>query len=138
MPKEKEFKKQVLTAEIVKAAARKYYKARKLTAQHKDKDKRECTYILNSYRCAVGAALNEKTVAAMRERGKRAGSMPNGAVDTTGCQAREYFTFPSEKEQDEVRAIQKAHDDWAQEARYYSTSQDTCKTRKEFVKLIGL
>lgn len=91
---------QVLTISEVKKAAREYYAAGKLTAQHPDPDKRECVNGgAGDYRCAVAAAFSHETLNAH----------PTGSVsilNRRGAIRCGYDLMP-------IVDIQIAHDDWA-------------------------
>lgn len=99
-------KKQSLTLKGVKAAARKFYKARRLTAQHKDREKRECAYKIGAYRCAIGASLTAATLKRMKDE-----ESDHGYVNGICTAMNEHFTI-KKSVHNRVRAIQKAHDDW--------------------------
>ena len=113
---------QLLTLKAVRAAARKYYKARKLTAQHRSREKRLCEYKVGSYRCAIGAALTQETLSRML-----VGSGPADVIEI----------LPHEK--DSLNFLQKAHDEWARASRMLGANDSyTRKARNEFLELIGL
>lgn len=67
----KEYKPQKLTLKLVKRKGLEAYKARKLTAQHPNKDKRACVYTEGNYHCVIGAALSNSALKRVGELNHR-------------------------------------------------------------------
>ena len=126
---------QKLTLAKVRAAARKAYKERRLTAQHRDPSKRECVYSYGKYGCAIGVALNKKTIKKILDD-----SMNSG---TSLGQLRDNYVKIPEKEFHHIVAIQVAHDDWVLGGSHFSyndkvVGRERKEYRNKFKELIGL
>lgn len=121
--------KQVLTVKGVKAAGRRAYKARKLTAQHRNPDKRGCYNKMDSCRCIIGAGLSKATLKKMD------GCWVTASVTTlrdNGFVTFDKRIIPS------LTAIQGAHDVWARKSsRYGAKSKTALKRRAAFLTLIA-
>ncbi|MGY3589322.1 hypothetical protein [Bradyrhizobium sp. USDA 4350] len=113
---------QTLTLAEVKTKAREFYAAGKLTAQHPDHTKRECTNDGgDGYRCAVAAAFNEPLLNAY----------PGGTIDSIEGMGR--VTIDA-SELDAIVAIQYAHDTWAIRSR--SGNESAPDAEQAFLALI--
>ena len=115
---------QHLTVKQAKAAARKAYKAGKLTAQHRDRDKRQCHYAIGSCRCAIGAALSPATLKLIKDQDLNSGYSVNeldhrGLITTDDIEALSH--------------IQHLHDTWCDRAR---TGLDPTPARRDFLEAI--
>lgn len=123
---------QTLTYNQVRAAARKAYEACRLTAQHPVAAHRQCVYDTgDGYHCAVGAAFDAETLAAIRDKGidhDLQASLLNGVV----------VDFPSH-DIVQIAELQRAHDDWAMCARSYGVlHQRTRSSERKFARMIGI
>jgi hypothetical protein len=98
---------QHLTVEEVKAAARTYYLAGKLTAQHPDQSERLCHYQIGDYRCGIGAAMTDETLEAIRASGNSSCGISRLAHDHS-----DIVTLESK----EIQDIQEEHDNWCRAA----------------------
>jgi hypothetical protein len=126
---------QVLTLRAVKSAARAAYKARRLTAQHRNRPDRQCFYALGAYCCPVGAAMTKATLASLTACKF---SKPERTANSMA------FDYLVEKglvdcdDQDAILAIQNAHDKWAKAScRKGATSSVAQNARRAFLKLIA-
>lgn len=122
---------QVLTVNKVKKAARKYYKARKLTAQARNPKNRKCEYEVGTMRCAIGSALTQKTIDKIFEGGHEntivCALWTLGIVDVDADECAQ------------LEVIQDAHDQWAKESALSGAkSPVTIVFRNNFKALIGL
>jgi hypothetical protein len=125
-------KTQHLTLAGVKRAARRAYRARRLTAQHPTPTKRMCVYEKGSYSCAIGAALNKHTIAAIRE------SNCNEGTSVDQLRVRGLITVDAD-ELGPISVIQNMHDSWASASEAYGGRSDGTKSaRKGFLETIGL
>lgn len=125
---------QTITLEGVKSAARKFYRKKRLTAQHPKKERRDCVYRSGDYRCAIGAALSVKTLDKISDR-----SM-NSEAGLSKLFEEKIIDFDgSDIEREGVSAIQGAHDIWATHSKnngaLYSIS---IEKRNKFLALIGI
>ena len=125
----KTYKPQKLTVALVKRKAREAYKARKLTAQHRDPDKRLCVYSIGTYHCPIGAALSKEALAQVKLKGDNSGA----GVDILSKDG--IITPLSAREWNQLDEIQSVHDSWAVKAR---CGLDVAYQRKIFRKLIGM
>jgi hypothetical protein len=121
---------QVLTLKEIKAAARKAYKAKRLTAQHPDRAQRICVYSNGAYRCAIGAALTKETLAALSTFTQHSG--------LSVLQSQGLVTVTPRKDYYEATVIQYAHDAWARAAKASRSLKFVKSCRDKFTKLIGL
>lgn len=119
-------KPQKITLANVKEAAREYYKARHLTAQHRVADKRICMYGSGVYRCAIGAAFTKKTMNAVIDASENYGTAVL-ELDPNIVQVRS----------DKIDAIQQAHDDWCDAARLNKNSAASKEYEAKFKRLIA-
>lgn len=95
---------QTLTLAEVKAKAREYYEAGKLTAQHLNPAERMCVNKgADGHRCAVAAAFNDELLEAY----------PRGSIASI-----QGVSFIDLDEKRAIRDIQEAHDIWAIAASY--------------------
>jgi hypothetical protein len=130
-------KPQVLTVKGVKAAARRAYKARTLTAQHRSPRDRQCFYALGCYRCPVGAAMTDATLKSLIAH------KTHRATFTANSMAFDYLVDEKlvecrgKDEQDAIYEIQEAHDTWAKKARVNARRPGAKKARTAFLKLIA-
>lgn len=116
---------QVLTLAGVKEAARKAYDDGKLTAQHPDPTKRKCLYRTDDgYCCAVGAAMTDETVEALRANyhgfNDTSVSMISGWSPPAEEGAEEVpapVVVMAEGERTDIRDLQRRHDRWCDYAR---------------------
>lgn len=121
------FKKQVLTPAVVIRAARKFYRAKRLTAQHPDPSKRQCVFQQGRYRCAIGAALNERLLRRLkRER-------HSAPCSVHGLELSGYIDTWSVPNLDELQNIQQSHDLWA-----HSPSYERLQNEDKFREVLGL
>jgi hypothetical protein len=104
---------QTLLPKVLKAKAWEYYQANKLIAQHPELQP-TLVYRVGDYRCAVGAALDDATIALVGD--KDGGAISDGFV----------YAKPSHRQA--IERIQNAHDMWAQDR--------LPKQEANFVKLI--
>lgn len=93
---------QKVTLPQVRRQALKWYKAGLLIAQM-PKAIRKITYQVDMYRCAIGTALNNKTLKVLRDRNAFDGVFVDGIAQVDPPEDQPY-----------IMAIGKAHDDWAQ------------------------
>lgn len=122
---------QKLTLKRVKAAARKAYDEKRLTAQHPDKSKRECVYTSGKYGCAIGVALNATTL-------KKIADQQLNADAGVECLMNEDVILVSDEEVTSLSVIQTAHDKWADHARNLGLADEiTREARNEFLFRIG-
>ena len=125
---------QRLNVARVKAAARRAYKARKLTAQHPTREMRKCNYQIGDYRCAIGAALSSRTLAEI----VRLGRNDNTSIGKLWYIAR-LIKLDGEGERAVLSDIQEAHDRWATASQEWGAEHEhTLKRRDEFLEVIGL
>lgn len=90
---------QHLTAADAIAAARQFYEARKLTAQHPDPHFRQCLYAgADDTRCAIGAGLSEETLGKSIEGFSVMSLVEEGKLTTDNVER--------------LVALQRLHDDW--------------------------
>lgn len=101
-------KPQRLTLDGVKRAARRAYRAHKLTAQDRDPTKRKCRYVAGSHVCAIGAALNHRVRVVVMDM--NASRCLNGAGILTLC--NEGIVDISGEDLPRIAYIQEAHDIW--------------------------
>lgn len=118
---------QTITFDEAKAAARKYFEAGKLTAQHPDPAMRMCVYSTGEYRCAIGAGLTDETIGELRTFGLNRGA----SVDAI----RKHITYADDQE-DGLRQLQELHDAWADSSRNYNKHAATAQHR--FMDFIGI
>lgn len=124
-------KPQVLTLKGVKAAARKALAQGRLMAQHRDKTKRRCIYDGGDGRgCAIGVALNKKTLAAVELYGiaeKYVHSLKERGIVSM-----------SDDDYSAIRGIQSRHDEWANYARESGgNAESTRRAKKAFLAAIA-
>lgn len=111
---------QTLTLAEVKAKAREYHAAGKLTAQHPNPQKRVCVNNgADGHRCAVAAAFNDELIAAC-PYGTFCSIVSEGSVVADDVYA--------------IHNIQRAHDSWAGAA--HKQSSNAKDLEAEFLKLI--
>jgi hypothetical protein len=122
-------KPQVLTVKGVKAAARRAYKARTLTAQHRTPERRICRYEVDSCHCGIGAALTKPTLKAVHKAEKNSRTVATlkdaGLVRFDGRIASK------------LAAIQTAHDAWARAAQEGAANTCAQDARRTFLKAIA-
>lgn len=123
---------QNLTYAQICAAARKAYAACKLTAQHPTPEQRQCVYDGGGdYRCAIGAAFDDATIAAINEQKLNWGysaSTLNGRV----------VKFPT-RELTKINQLQRYHDNWAVHARDFGRMhQRTRDCELVFARALGI
>jgi hypothetical protein len=111
-----------LIVKQAKAAARRAYKARKLTAQYRNPNKRKCVYHDGSCYCAIGAGLSPKTLQVIEiRRLNELTSVRNlereGVITTDNIEG--------------LARLQTRHDAWCQ-----ADSSDRTRRRKEFLEYI--
>jgi hypothetical protein len=91
-----------------------------------------CVYEKGAYRCAIGAALNKRTMEAIRQDGC------NDGTSVHQLTVRGIITV----EQDDLSAIstiQNMHDGWAGASESYGARSDNAvHARKAFLETIGL
>lgn len=127
---------QVLTLKTVKRKAREAYKARRLTAQHRDQVQRECLYVADDYRCAIGAALFKTTIQKMADETANQGNYLN-EMDVGYVVEAEVVSIRAGDE-DAIGSIQSAHDEWAKASKDKgATSSKAQNARRAFLKLIA-
>lgn len=125
-------KPQKLTAKKVKDAAIKAYKERRLTAQHRNSERRECVYSQGEYHCAIGWALNEKTL----QRIDKLELNDGAAVD---CLVSYGVIAVDEDDLDIIEDIQGTHDEWADASKNWGAkSEAAIECRDDFLAAIGL
>lgn len=125
-------KPQKLTPKKVKSAARKAYKERRLTAQHRNQNKRQCVYSKGEYHCAIGWALNQKAL-------KQVEKFDLNDSNPVLCLVNEDIIDINDDDLDIIEAIQMAHDEWATASRYNGAkSASAIKARDDFLAAIGL
>lgn len=90
---------QTITLKAVQAAARDYYNRGLLLAQAMPRPSKS-QYADSIYRCAVGAAFNNETLAELAKRGLKDGAFTEGVV----------YCAPSYLAS--IRNIQRVHDEW--------------------------
>lgn len=130
---------QVLTLKGVKKKAREYYRARKLTAQHRDPKKRECCYKIGAYRCAIGASLTEKTLERLQKDEVEATSENSYGYANGACNWMSPYFGMVDADAVAIRRIQAVHDQWCGAAHDApGESKLTNEYRNEFLVLIGL
>lgn len=112
---------QLLTVEGVKEAARKFYDAKKLTAQHPDPAMRQCVYQLGDYRCAIGASFSKETLEVI---------VAARCNDDASVMSQKMMPFIKAKDAFDlvtINGIQHRHDFWClshRPATYASLSQE--------------
>lgn len=120
---------QVLTYDDAVKAAREYYEAGKLTAQHPDRNMRGCFFYLpddESYRCAVGAALTEETRALVGHTGTVNSLLYRGVM-------------VPDSDLSNVFELQRKHDDWATRGAAFGDDDEATKdAKRSFERLIGV
>lgn len=119
-------KPQHLTVKKVKKAALAAFKARKLTAQHRDPEKRECHYEEGVYSCAIGAALSKKTMKRIRDTNHNESSLC--AIVNAGIVTCDDIQG--------LDSIQSAHDSWAGAAKENNDPEWINSRRKQFLERI--
>lgn len=125
-------KPQKLTVRKVKAAARRAYAERRLTAQHRNPAKRDCVYTSGAYHCAIGCALNKQSLQMIDEERLNHGT-PVGLL-----QSHDVITVDND-DINVIDVIQNLHDEWAQTSQSWgANSKVTRQARAEFLASIGL
>lgn len=108
---------QILTLDEIKANARAFYDAGKLTAQNDG----GCVYMgKNDCRCAIGASFTDETLTLVIFRGC------NSNESIFGLYRRDIIAS-SEDEKAWISGIQDAHDAWARFPASHSLQGDTMK-----------
>jgi hypothetical protein len=119
---------QTLTLKGVKAAARRFYRAGKLTAQHRNKEKRLCVYDDGfGYRCVIGAALSRATL-------KRVHDTYLNFAASPATLRNEGIIVVRDDELKELNMLQNCHDAWAKA----DTAAVRKNARKIFLTAIGI
>lgn len=122
---------QTLSYSRVKKAAQRLYKARKLMAQHRERERRHCLYKDDGgYRCAIGAGLSQKTLERIGDDSYNLGAPISGL-------SRRSLIKASEKDLAKLLVLQRAHDDWCKASSWLGGSDEwTVERRQAFVKLL--
>jgi hypothetical protein len=119
-----------LTLKRIKAKALEAYRARRLTAQHRDQDKRERVYQVDNYHCAIGAALTKTTLEEIKGRGVE-------GVRVGSLRSRGIISF-NEKDFSELVNIQSLHDEWARNSCNHGASSSVAQNaRRKFLEVIA-
>jgi hypothetical protein len=126
---------QILTLEQVQKSARKYYQAKRLTAQHPKRRQRMCYYQIGHYRCAIGSALSKETL-------KQAHDLEIQLLaDDTSLEAliKAKIIQTNTTEYNLIQEIQWKHDNWAQASQSYGLKHvETKSCERCFLNTIGL
>lgn len=105
--------------------ALKYYENKKLTAQHPNREERQCTNFIGEYRCAISASYPEEW--------KDVSSVVTYSLGIT----RGYIKQPDLTTAISIGITQYAHDSWAKESKERGEDDPiTKKLEEKFVTLI--
>lgn len=129
-------KVQHLTLEGVKAAGRKAYDKKRLTAQHPAAFLRQCTFTGEGpsprdkqYHCVVGSALEPRTLRHIKQH-------PGFNTHGVGTLVDKGIVSVNLDELNDISHVQRAHDDWAQASRGYASDDRSEAMHQRFLRMI--